>query len=85
MTFRARTSDCPDCHEGKYESRGRYGYIEHICETCDGLGEVDCACAECNVIRPLNDDGLCRDCSRFLADDCSLTEVHSDPFKRRAA
>lgn len=77
--FRARTQPCGDCYEGKYESRGRYGYIEHVCETCDGLGEIDCACAECNVIRPLNDDGLCRDCSSLI--ELEVEELPNGRFR----
>lgn len=36
---------------------------QDACEECEGLGKVDCACADCGRVVALNDDGLCQRCS----------------------
>ena len=59
LAFTWRYDLCPDC-DSATGSRG--------CETCEGSGEITCACFGCNRVVPLNDDGECRDCA-------SLTET----------
>lgn len=54
--YRFRTVDCPDCDGTR------------MCEECGGIGHVDAACAECLRGEPLNDDGLCEQCT----DACTL-------------
>lgn len=50
--FRYRVADCPNCDTAT-SSIG--------CDECHG-GEVDCGCADCSRVAPLNDDGVCRKC-----------------------
>lgn len=69
--YRSRTITCDDCggtgqQHGVAAVRGEYFDAEplsHDCGGCDGLGEIDALCAECLVVRPLNDDGLCVRCN----------------------
>lgn len=61
--YRYRTSECPDCFEGRYERPEGPGYVSCKCDECEGRGEIDASCAECLVIAALNDDGLCEKCT----------------------
>ena len=62
-TYAWRTVDCLACSEGKIERTYSGGFYSIGCAECDGAGEVDASCAECDVIRPLNADGVCSDCA----------------------
>ena len=64
------TEECPDCSgSGHWLDSVRwsgeaYGeQVERTCETCDGLGTVECEpkCSYCDDA-PAADDGLCGDC-----------------------
>ena len=74
-TYAWRTVDCTECGgEGVILESCRwageaYGeWVEAHCAECDGAGEVDASCAECDVIRPLNADGICSGCASELVE-----------------
>ena len=70
-TYSFRTVDCDEC-----EGAGCFHSAVHVateyldadlsefpCEACEGSGEVDAACADCLVVRPLDDEGFCQPCA----------------------
>jgi hypothetical protein len=69
-TYSYRTTDCEECNGngevGGYVRVAGEGYecepVAWHCQDCNGSGEQDAACAECNIIVPLNDLGLCERC-----------------------
>lgn len=70
LTYAYRQTICDTCNGngevGGYVRVAGEGYdcepVAWHCEDCNGSGEQDAACAECNVVVPLNDLGLCERC-----------------------
>ena len=62
-TFKHRTVNCDECGG----SGMRMGCAREIeCFDCSGEGSWDGACAECHEPKPLNNDGLCDECSGLV-------------------
>lgn len=69
--FRYRKEPCEFCDDG-WQSSDAYG--DRRCEECGGTGLATQSCECCERDWPLDDDGLCRDCS-------FLTDCQPDPLK----
>lgn len=92
MTRSFRTASCPDCSgEGRYAVPDAHGFHDEFCEMCDRTGEIDCQCAECGNVVPLDDEGLCERCHDASTlplvefDLKYLGEPVAERVKRRAA
>lgn len=59
-----RQEDCDTCGgQGGITYPEGPGYVTYRCDDCDHTGQVDAACADCLVVKPLDDEGYCEKCA----------------------
>ncbi len=67
-TYTPRTSFCPECNGNRYiTDQDNLGFVDRTCDLCDGFGKTDAACAWCEVVRPLDDEGYCEKCMTVVS------------------
>lgn len=81
-SFAYRTEACPECGGfGTVTSAVDSGPIgcgyfrDDVCDECDGEGEVPAMCADCCEVKPINDDGVCRECAAL---DLAYSELNRE-------
>lgn len=63
LNYSFRTTDCDTCGGHRFVTDiGDDGFVARHCGECE-RGQVDATCADCLVVKPLDDEGFCERCA----------------------